>query len=160
VDADDLRPNTTYFYQFCAKGASSPIGRTKTLPVADVSSLRFALASCSNYPYGYFHAYRHIAARRDLDLVFHVGDYIYEYPNAGYGDGAPLGRLPQPEHEIVTLSDYRLRHATYKSDPDLQAAHRQHPFITVWDDHESANVAQLSATCGAVPINVDQWDGT
>jgi alkaline phosphatase D len=156
VDADDLRPNTTYFYQFYVKGASSPVGRTKTLPLADVSSLRFALASCSNYPFGYFHAYRHIAARRDLDLVFHVGDYIYEYPNAGYGDGAPLGRVPQPDREILTLADYRLRHATYKSDPDLQEAHRQHPFITVWDDHESANDAWHD---GAENHDPDQGEG-
>lgn len=156
VDADDLRPNTTYFYQFSTKGAASPIGRTKTLPLTAVSSLRFAVASCSNYPFGYFHAYRHIAERRDLDLVFHVGDYIYEYANTSYGDGAPLGRVPQPDREILSLADYRLRHATYKSDPDLQEAHRQHPFITVWDDHESANDSWHD---GAQNHNPDQGEG-
>jgi alkaline phosphatase D len=141
VDACDLKPHTTYYYQFFTKNAASPIGRTKTLPVAAARSLRFALVSCSNYPYGFFHVYGRIAERSDLDFVLHVGDYLYEYQNGAYGDGAPLGRIPLPDREIVALSDYRLRHATYKSDPDLQEIHRQPPFITVWDDHESANDA-------------------
>jgi alkaline phosphatase D len=119
----------------------SPVGRTKTLPLRHAESLRFAVASCSNYPDGFFHVYRRIAERADLDFVLHLGDYIYEYGNGRYGDGASIGRLVAPDHEIVSLQDYRLRHATYKSDPDLQEAHRQHPFITVWDDHESANNA-------------------
>lgn len=139
VDADRLEPNRTYYYQFEVQGARSPIGRTKTLPAFGAHSLRFAFASCSNYPYGYFQVYRRIAERADLDFVLHLGDYIYEYANAQFGDGMPLGRVPAPNREILSLSDYRQRHATYKADPDLQEAHRQHPFITVWDDHESAN---------------------
>jgi len=139
VDVGDLEPNRTYYYQFETQGARSPVGRTKTLPLFGVSNLRFAFSSCSNYPYGYFQVYRRIAERADLDFVLHLGDYIYEYANAQYGDGTPLGRVPDPDREILTLSDYRRRHAIYKSDPDLQAAHQQHAFITVWDDHESAN---------------------
>jgi alkaline phosphatase D len=139
VDVDHLEPNRTYYYQFEVQGARSPIGRTKTLPLSHARSLRFAFASCSNYPYGYFQVYRRIAERADLDFVLHLGDYIYEYGNGQYGDGATIGRLVTPDHEILSLTDYRQRHATYKTDADLQEAHRQHPFITVWDDHESAN---------------------
>ncbi len=109
------------------------------MPRFHARSLRFAVASCSNYPYGFFQVYRRIAERADLDFVLHLGDYIYEYANGQYGDGASLGRLVAPDHEILSLQDYRQRHATYKTDADLQEAHRQHPFITVWDDHESAN---------------------
>ena len=139
VDADRLEPNRTYYYQFEVNGARSPIGRTKTLPLFHARSVRFAVASCSNYPYGFFQVYRRIAERADLDFVLHLGDYIYEYANGQYGDGASIGRLVKPDHEILSLTDYRQRHATYKTDPDLQEAHRQHPFITVWDDHETAN---------------------
>jgi phosphodiesterase/alkaline phosphatase D-like protein len=138
-----LHPNTTYYYQFTAGGQQSPIGRTKTLPLGSVGSLRFAVVSCSNHAYGYFNAYARIAARADLDLVMHLGDYIYEYgaaPNDyGMNTGAPLGRSPLPPHEIVSLADYRTRHAQYKTDPDLQAAHARAAFICVWDDHEVAN---------------------
>jgi alkaline phosphatase D len=156
VDAAGLKPDTTYYYQFFTKSTASPIGRTKTLPAAFARSLRFAVVSCSNYPYGYFHVYRRIAERPDLDLVIHLGDYLYEYPNGVYGDGAPLGRLVQPDGEMVTLSDYRLRHATYKSDPDLQEIHRQHPFIAVWDDHESTNDSWKD---GAENHDPDQGEG-
>ena len=139
VDAGPLEPATTYYYRFAAMGERSPVGRTRTLPVSAVSRVRLAVASCSNLPFGYFNAYRRIAERPDLDAVLHLGDYIYEYANARYGDGTPLGRIPEPDREIVSLADYRMRHAQYKRDLDLQEVHRQHPFITVWDDHEFAN---------------------
>ena len=108
--------------------------------------MRLALVSCANLPFGFFNVYARIAARPDLDAVLHLGDYIYEYANNDYGnrpegDGRPLGRVPFPDREIVTLDDYRARYAQYREDPDLQAAHRQHPFIVVWDDHETANNA-------------------
>jgi alkaline phosphatase D len=141
VDADKLKAGETYYYRFRALGHDSPIGRTKTLPKKKVERLRIAFASCSNYPYGFFNAYGAIARRADLDAVLHLGDYIYEYKNGQYGDGTPYGRVPNPDKEIVTLSDYRLRHAQYKTDPDLAEAHRQHPFIPVWDDHETTNNA-------------------
>lgn len=139
IDANGLRPATTYYYRFLALGERSPIGRTKTLPVSSVERVRLAVASCSNLPFGYFNVYRRIAQRADLDAVLHLGDYFYEYENGRYGDGKPYNRIPAPDREIIALVDYRTRHAQYKADPDLQEAHRQHPWIAVWDDHEIAN---------------------
>ena len=141
VDPERLRPDTTYYYRFHSLGYDSPIGRTKTLPKKRSERLRIALASCSNLPYGYFNAYAAIAQRPDLDAVLHLGDYLYEYANGSYGDGTEIGRVPQPNKEIISLSDYRTRHAQYKTDVDLQAVHRQNPFICVWDDHEVSNDA-------------------
>lgn len=137
VDAAGLKPATTYYYQFSAEGAKSPVGRTKTLPTTGVDSLRMAVVSCSNHAYGYFNAYARIAARADLDLVMHLGDYLYEYGAGQYGSV----RTPEPAHEMVTLADYRMRHAQYKRDADSQAMHRQHPLIAIWDDHETTNDA-------------------
>jgi len=141
VDADGLAPGKCYYYRFTAGEDHSPVGRTKTLPKDDVSSIRFAVTSCSNYPYGFFNAYRHMAERDDLDAVLHLGDYIYEYPRGVYASDAmaALGRVVNPEHEIIALDDYRARYATYRLDPDLQAVHQAHSFIATWDDHESAN---------------------
>jgi alkaline phosphatase D len=135
VDATGLAPATTYFYRFRLGVMTSPIGRTRTAPEGDVERLRFAVCACSSYAHGYFHGYRRIAERADLDAVVHLGDYIYEYGTGKYGDVRDYA----PAHEIVTLDDYRTRHAHYKLDRDLQEAHRQHPFITTWDDHESAD---------------------
>jgi len=139
VDAEGLQPGRNYYFQFEAEGDRSAIGRTRTLPDHDVAQLRFAIASCSNFPFGFFNAYARIAEREDLDAVLHLGDYIYEYAPAEYGNGSEFGRVHTPAREIVSLADYRERHAQYKSDPDLQAAHQQHPWICVWDDHESTN---------------------
>ena len=139
LDVPGLQPATTYYYRFEASGERSPIGRTRTVGTAGVERLRVAVASCSNLPFGYFNAYAAIARRSDLDAVLHLGDYIYEYANKEYGDGTAFGRIPAPDREIVSLEDYRTRHAQYKSDPDLQEAHRQHPWIVVWDDHEFTN---------------------
>jgi alkaline phosphatase D len=140
VDAGSLQPGRRYYYAFTTGGERSPIGRTKTLPDR-ADRLRFGSVSCSNYPAGYFNVYRCLANRLDLDAVFHLGDYIYEFANGRYGDGSASGRVPLPPGEATTLEDYRSRYATYRSDVDLQEAHRQHPFIVVWDDHESANDA-------------------
>jgi alkaline phosphatase D len=96
------------------------------------------MVSCSCYALGYFHTYAEIASRSDLDAVLHLGDYLYEYGPETYQDGMVM-RPHAPNHEIVTLLDYRTRHGQYKTDPDLQEAHRQHPFITIWDDHETTN---------------------
>ena len=133
VTAPGLKPGTTYHYRFEALGEQSPVGRTKTLP-RSTDHVRLAFVSCSNLPFGYFNVYRRIAERDDLNAVLHLGDYLYEYPNRGYGDGTPFGHAPRPDKEITTLSDYRTRHAQYKSDPDLQEVHRLHPFVCVWDD--------------------------
>ena len=139
VDVGGLRPGATYYYAFDAAGDQSPVGRTKTLPQGEVSRFRFALVSCSNYPVGFFNVYRCIANRPDLDAVIHVGDYIYEFGEGQIPAAAAIGRVPRPPREAVTLADYRIRYATYRTDPDLQEAHRLLPFIAVWDDHEVTN---------------------
>ncbi|HSI52094.1 MAG TPA: alkaline phosphatase D family protein [Ideonella sp.] len=137
VDVSGLQPGTTYYYQFSHLDKLSPVGRTRTLPAGSVDQLRLAVVSCSNYAYGYFNAYGRIAERADLDAVLHLGDYLYEYADGQYGS---LRKL-QPSTEILSLADYRMRHAQYKTDPDAQAMHRQHPMIAIWDDHETANNA-------------------
>jgi alkaline phosphatase D len=141
VDVENLEDDTQYFYRFMCDGISSPVGTTKTLPKGDVCSYRIGVASCSNYPQGYFHAYRHMA-ETDLDLVIHLGDYIYEYAEGRYADPVALeklGRHVQPSHEILSLEDYRMRYGLYRTDRDLQKIHQRHPFICVWDDHELTN---------------------
>ncbi|MGH9255932.1 MAG: alkaline phosphatase D family protein [Vicinamibacterales bacterium] len=156
IDAGGLEPGRAYYYVFEAGGERSAIGRTKTLPAGDTTRVRLASLCCSNYPSGFFNVYRCVANRLDLDAVVHVGDYIYEFENGRYGDGAGLLRIPEPRREAVTLSDYRIRYATYRLDPDLQEAHRQHPFIAVWDDHEVTNDAWSG---GASNHNPEQGEG-
>ncbi len=145
IDVTRLTPATDYYYRFMVRGVRSPVGRMRTAPaaVATPSSVRFGLVSCSNFEAGYFTAYRHLAQRDDLDFILHVGDYIYEYPNGAYGPDGFAGtiRAHDPATEILSLSDYRRRHACYKADSDLRALHARHPFITTWDDHETANNA-------------------
>ncbi len=134
VEVAGLRPDRWYWYQFKAGGEVSPIGRTRTMPPAGAAAerLRFAFASCQKYETGHYTAYEHMA-REDLDLVVHLGDYIYE---KGDGNGAVR---PHGTPEIFTLDDYRARYAVYKSDPHLQAAHAMAPWIVTWDDHEVSN---------------------
>jgi alkaline phosphatase D len=153
VDATGLQPATTYYYQFSAEGSTSPVGRTKTLPTTGANSLRMAVVSCSNHAYGYFNAYARIAERVDLDLVMHLGDYLYEYGAGQYGSV----RTPEPAHEIATLDDYRQRHAQYKRDADSQAMHRQHPLIAIWDDHESANNSWQGGAENHQPATEGAW---
>ena len=141
VDAAGLAPGESYCYRFMAHGVTSPVGCTRTLPTGAVSEFKMAVASCSNYPQGFFHAYRDIA-ESELDVVLHLGDYLYEYPVGEYVNPVAeqeLGRRVEPEHEILVLEDYRMRHGLYRTDPDLLAAHAAHPWITVWDDHEMMN---------------------
>jgi len=142
VDADGLGANTPYYYRFSVGDTVSPIGRTRTLPQGMATSVSFAVVSCSNYPAGYFNVYREVA-NQEVDAVLHLGDYLYEYSRDGFAseNAAALGREVMPEGEIVSLSDYRMRYAQYRTDTDLQAAHAAHPFLVVWDDHEIANDA-------------------
>ena len=149
-------PGATYYYAFDTGGEQSPIGRTKTFPLNGADRMRFALVSCSNYPAGFFNVYRCIANRPDLDAVVHVGDYIYEFGEGEYGAGAAINRVPEPPREAVTLADYRLRYATYRTDPDLQEAHRQFPFVLVWDDHEMTNDAWSG---GGINHNPERGEG-
>jgi len=134
VDATGLQPNTWYYYQFDFNGQKSIIGRTRTLPVGDVDSLRIMLMSCQDYEAGFYNIHEHIADRNDIDVIVFVGDYIYEYAGNPNGD-----RYAAPETEILTIDDYRTRHSAYKLDPQLRKAHQQYPWLCVWDDHEIAN---------------------
>ncbi len=134
VEVDDLPSARWYWYQFEVGGEVSPIGRVRTAPRfgSQERALTFAFASCQNFVNGFFPAYRHMAAE-DLDFVVHLGDYIYEGPG-GAGVRAHL-----PDTEIMSLDDYRIRHALYKSDAALQAVHAAFPWIVTWDDHETEN---------------------
>lgn len=154
IDVQGLEPGKTYYYRFKALGRTSPIGRTRTAPTGDVSRLRFGVVSCASLAHGYFHVYRELAEELDLDAIFHLGDYIYEYGNSSYGSI----REYEPDHEIVTLDDYRTRYSQYRRDPDLQAIHRQHPFITVWDDHESANNSYKDGAENHDPETEGAWE--
>jgi alkaline phosphatase D len=139
VELEGLDPAREYFFRFRAAGELSPVGRTRTAPAAGASpdALAFAFVSCQQYEHGYFTAYRHLADE-DLDVVVHLGDYIYEYaPNVYTTPGGNV--RAHSSREITTLEDYRNRHAQYKTDPDLQAAHAAVPFIVTWDDHEVDN---------------------
>lgn len=154
VDVAGLQPNTYYYYQFEYDGKKSLIGRTKTAPTGDNDFLRFAVVSCNDYEAGYFNAFKSIAERNDLDAVFHLGDYIYEYAPGG---GAP-GREPVvPANEIVTLSDYRGRYSHYRLDPDLRNLHQQYPFICVWDDHETTNNSWRDGAENHTPGTEGNW---
>ena len=151
IDAADLAAGTTYYYRFRALGRTSPVGTTRTAPDGPVDRLRFGLVSCSNYPEGYFHAYRRLADRTDLDAIIHLGDYIYEY-----GAQGPV-RPTDPPHEILSLEDYRRRYALYRADPDLQAAHLAFPWVTVWDDHETANNSYEDGSDNHNPATEGSW---
>jgi alkaline phosphatase D len=141
ADARNLPAGTSLYYQFDVGGTLSEVGRTRTLPAGVVDQGRLAVVSCSNYAAGYFHAYREIAKRDDIDVVVHLGDFIYEYGVGGYATehAESMNRVPVPETELLSLTDYRQRYAQYKSDPDARAMHAAHPLIAVWDDHEIAN---------------------
>lgn len=160
VDVTGLAPGRSYFYRFAAGKVTSPIGRTRTLPTKGIDKARFAVVSCSHYAFGYYHVYREIAATDGIDAVVHLGDYIYEYGREGYGGevGKALGREHLPPHEIVTLADYRARFAQYRTDPDLQAAHASAPFITVWDDHETANDSWVGGAENHDPRTEGKWE--
>ena len=140
--ATGLQPGRWYYYRFVGPaGAMSPVGRTRTLPVGKVDRFRLAVFSCSNLGFGWFNAYRHAAEDGAFDAVIHLGDYYYEYQKGEYPSVKQIvaDRVLLPENEIVTLADYRSRHADYRADPDLQRLFQLHPWIMVWDDHETAN---------------------
>ncbi len=140
VDVAGLSPGREYFYRFTAGGERSPEGRTKTAPAAGahIDGLTFAFASCQAWPDGFYSAYRRMN-EQDLDLVVHLGDYVYEYgiPADGGARGVAVPRTLR--EDCRTLERYRLQHALYKTDPDLQEAHRRFPWAVTWDDHELEN---------------------
>ncbi|WP_129668915.1 alkaline phosphatase D family protein [Phytoactinopolyspora endophytica] len=138
VDVKGLRPHRWYWYRFIVGSEASPVGRTRTAPALGTApAVAFAFVSCSQYEHGYFTAYRHLA-EENPDVVFHLGDYIYEYAPGGYV--APGGNVrDHVGDEIRTIGDYRRRYAQYRTDPDLQEAHAAAPWIVTWDDHEVDN---------------------
>jgi len=157
VDVGGLEPATTYRYGFVADGVASPVGRTRPAPAPGAPTgggLRLGLASCANWPCGYFNAYANLAAR-DLDLVVHVGDYIYENDSSGSRLRSP--RAHRPPGVLVTLDDYRARYAQYRTDPDLQALHARHPVVAVWDDHELAGGAWRDGATAHFPRHHGPW---
>ncbi|MFD7323421.1 alkaline phosphatase D family protein [Streptomyces sp. NPDC059875] len=159
VDVRGLRPATAHWFRFTAGDTVSPVGRTLTTPTVDATTpgVRFGVVSCSNWEAGHFSAYRHLAARTDLDAILHLGDYIYEYASGSYPEAEYTVRQHEPKHEIVSLADYRLRHATYKTDADLQALHAVHPMIAIWDDHEVANDTWSGGAENHTPGAEGEW---
>ena len=134
AEVEGLEPDRVYHYRFLAGGSASPTGRTRTAPAAGARNerLRFAFVSCQNYQHGYYTAYRHLSAE-SLDLVVHLGDYIYE------GGSGRRSVRPHEGSELFSLEQYRRRYAQYRTDPDLQAAHAAFPWVVTWDDHEVDN---------------------
>lgn len=145
VDVTGLAEARDYYYVFSvftdAGVIASPSGRTRTLAASGMRPLRAAFVSCANYPFGQFNVYDALSREENLDVIIHLGDYLYEYGPDGYGGdvGRALGRNHAPAREIVTLGDYRARHNQYKTDKALQRAHAAAPWICTWDDHESTN---------------------
>lgn len=134
VEVEGLEPDRWYFYQFKASGEVSPIGRTRTAPHKNmmVDKIQFAFASCQHFETGYFTAYEHMA-KEPIDLVVHLGDYIYEYAGK---DGRVRKHIGE---EINSVDDYRQRISQYKMDPALKEMHAAVPWILTWDDHEFDN---------------------
>ena len=161
IDATGLTAGAAYYYRFRdAAGTTSPVGTTRTLPAADVASVKFAVFSCALYSEGFFNAYAD-AARSDALYALHLGDYIYEYganPAAfGNQDAVTLGRVAVPANDLVSLADYRQRYAQYRSDADLQALHAKMPWITIWDDHEFADDAYTEGAANHLPATQGDW---
>ncbi|MEY3052137.1 MAG: hypothetical protein RLY31_1922 [Bacteroidota bacterium] len=148
VDVGGLAAGTTYHYRFRWGNRWSMVGDTRTAAAGSPDTVRFAVVSCADYVRGYYNAFADIARRRDLDAVLHLGDYIYEYGNWKGFRGKGVVRRHIPDHTCRTLQDYRTRYAQYRCDPQLAAAHRRHPFIVVWDDHEIANNSHTDGTDG------------
>lgn len=155
-----LGAGATIYYRFRIGEAVSPVGRARTLPQGHLDRLGIALASCSNYAFGYFNAYQAIARDAEVDFVLHTGDYLYEYGGHD-GWGAPIahkiGRVQEPPHEIVSLADYRVRHAQYKTDAGAMAMHAAHTLLACWDDHESANNPWTGGAQNHQPETEGSW---
>lgn len=137
VDVRGLKPGREYFYRFRTGGEISPVGRTKTAPAAGSSPERLlmAFASCASWQDGFYTAYRHLA-HENADVIFHLGDYIYDYGLVPSGGNRNTPVPDQFRGQCDTLDRYRIQYGLYKSDPDLQAAHHSAPWIVTWDDHE------------------------
>ena len=162
VEVTGLVTGAAYFYRFRDDaGVVSTVGSTRTLPAAGVASVKFAVFSCALYSEGFFNTYD-AAAKSDAQYTIHLGDYIYEYgadpAKFGNRDAVALGRVTSPTTEIVSLSDYRTRYATYRLDVNLQALHAKMPWITLWDDHEIANNAWVGGAENHNPATQGNWN--
>ena len=163
VDIKGLVPATEYYYQFSYKENQSVIGRMRTTPVNTEEPLEFAVISCTNYSAGFYHALGRIAQRSTLNAVIHLGDYIYEGTGRNFDE---KNNVPDDEyesthfvkHRAYWLHFFRRRYSINRLDPDLQSAHRQHPFITIWDDHETANNAYKDGAQGHNPDTDGEWE--
>lgn len=156
VDVKGLKAGTKYYYRFFYQNAVSGIGFTKTLAKElNDGNFTMAVVSCNNWEDGYFNSFRFLAQKQEVDLVLHLGDYIYEYATGEYGN-PQSGRINEPRHELLTLQDYRTRYAQYRTDADLQALHAQKPFYLIWDDHELANDAYVDGAKNHQP-NEGPW---
>ncbi|NDC42507.1 MAG: alkaline phosphatase, partial [Chitinophagia bacterium] len=141
VDVTGLTANTWYYYRFKSGTIKSITGRTHTLPVGDIDSIRLAFVSCSDFQTGFFNVYNALSKRNDISAVVHLGDFYYEYKAGGSGAGTDTSRYHPATHDASTLADYRLWNSQYKLDPDLRNMLQQYPLIMVWDDHEVCNNA-------------------
>ncbi|MDO1449811.1 alkaline phosphatase D family protein [Rhodocytophaga aerolata] len=162
IDAAKLSPGQTYYYRFSTMGSYSPIGRTKTTPLQNVANLKFAVVSCSNYAEGYFSALDRIADRKNLDAVIHLGDYIYEgterdFDQRGRKDIKSIDNPGRKKNKAWWLSYYRERYAISHLDSALNRAHQVHPFISVWDDHETADNAHRDGAKAHNPLTDGSW---
>jgi alkaline phosphatase D len=151
VDVDGLEPSTTYWYRFDVGDDRSPIGRTRTLPEAGIDRFRLATVSCACYSVAPLGVYRAVA-ERDVDLVLHLGDYIYET------DGSKGPRPHDPPHVATTLDDYRKRLGQIRRDPDAQALHLRHPMVAIWDDHDFADNAWRNGAKNHDPDEHGPWE--
>jgi len=160
IVATGLSPARTYYYRFIAPdGTKSPVGRTRTLPADGQQPWRAAVFSCSNLPFGWFNAYAHAAQNDAFDCTIHLGDYFYEYAPGHYPEPKDSlgGRVILPDANTVHVADYRLRFASYRADPDLQALHARFPMIAQWDDHESANDSWAGGAQHHDPATEGDW---
>lgn len=167
VDPFGLRADTVYHYRFTVldgeqAGRVSRTGRTRTAPAdeADVEKLSLAVCSCANFEAGYFSAYSDIARRAhagEIDIVVHMGDYLYEFASGDYAGKYGVVRPHVPTWEIRTLADYRSRYGHYRRDVELQAAHAAAPWVVTWDDHEIADNAWAGGAQGHDPFHGD-WN--
>ncbi|MGD9798947.1 MAG: alkaline phosphatase, partial [Acidimicrobiia bacterium] len=144
-------PATSYWYRFSAGGEDSPIGRTRTLPAGGATSFRMATVSCARFSVAPLGVYRAVA-EREVDLVLHLGDYLYE------DDGSSGPRRHDPPHAAVTVEDYRRRLAQIRADPDAQALHLRHPMITIWDDHDLSDNAWRGGAKAHDPAEQGPWE--
>lgn len=153
VDVDGLEPGRRYAYGFRAAGERSPVGRTRTAPAGPTERLRVGLVSCASWVCGWFTAYARLAAR-DVDVVVHVGDSIYDDDTTRT---RPV-RAHDPAGKVRTLEEYRARYAQYRTDPDLQALHASAPVVAVWDDHEVAGNAWRDGAADHDPEEDGPWE--